>query len=124
MCRSRGSEHELLPRVLQAVRCECRPNKSGWSQVIKFHYFWSLSKIKELIVEKNELLAKITKLEAGMPERQNPAHLSGKKTDDNSLSKQSSQDELQERKKRFRRTSAEIEKRFECIAEGCEKAYG
>ena len=70
------------------------------------------------------LLAQVERLEAGKGSDRRAPTLSGAKTDENSLSKQSSQDEAQEKRKRYRRTASEIEKAFACPVQNCDKAYG
>mgnify|MGYP000906213009 CR=1 FL=1 len=85
----------------------------------------SYHQIKELIAEKNELLARVAKLESGgaVPERQTSQPIAPKKKED-SGSAAKPQDDFQDKKKRFRRTASEIEKHFQCPVATCGKAYG
>lgn len=65
------------------------------------------AQMKELLKTKDELVARLNKLE--------------KKTEDFNEEMRSSNDD---RKKRFRRTANEIQRNFKCTVEKCQKLYG
>ena len=65
------------------------------------------AQMKQLLKTKDELVAKLNKLQ--------------KKTEDFNQDAKSSNDE---RKKRFRRTATEIQRNFRCTVEKCQKEYG
>jgi len=69
------------------------------------------TQMKELVAEKNELLAKLTKLEQ-------------KSNEDFNNTPSSPPESYEDKKKRFRRTAAEIDRQFRCPVETCQKSYG
>jgi len=69
------------------------------------------TQMKELVSEKNELLAKLAKLEQ-------------KKNEDFAHTPNSNNESYDDKKKRFRRTASEIDRHYRCPVESCQKAYG
>lgn len=130
--QNRGPRYELLPRILQALRSERCLDEPGKANGLYPRFSDRYSQIKELITEKNELTARVARLEAGgggggAEKLQTPIQAPAKKKDDggaSAASKQSIQDDFQDKKKRFRRTASEIEKHFKCPVENCQKSYG
>lgn len=87
-----------------------------------------LTKMKELVAEKNELANKLMRLEVILVFFVksyivlNFPLFFQKKTEDFQNSSQNITED--ERRKRFRRTAGEIDRHYKCIVENCAKSYG
>jgi len=69
------------------------------------------TQMKELVSEKNELLAKLAKVEQ-------------RRSEDYGNNQNSHQESFDDKKKRFRRIAAEIDRHYRCPDDSCQKSYG